>query len=115
MGTVAQIAFAFVAGLTVCGLAGSAMELACGRRLAFVEPYVSPAHVLRSLAATAFAGPFMLFNDALAARRERRISAPALASCGVTAMLWALALGVVVLGVASWAGILLVSPIDIGA
>lgn len=103
MGAVMLIAFAFLVGLTACGLAGSMMELASGRRLAFAEPYVSPAHVVRSLAATAFAGPFMLFNDALAARSEQRLSALALASCACTGLAWALALGVVLVGLASWA------------
>jgi hypothetical protein len=65
MSSVALIVFAFLVGLTVCGLAGSVLEIASGRRLAFVEPYVSPAHVLRSLGVTAVAGPFMLFNDRL--------------------------------------------------
>lgn len=91
------VAFAFLTGLTACGLIGTVLELACGRRLAFVEPYVSSDHVVRSLAA-ALAGPFMLVNDAMAARRERRISLPGLLSCLSTAMLWALALGVVLLG-----------------
>ena len=94
MGSLMLIAFAFLVGMTACGLAGSLMELATGRRLAFAEPYVSPAHVLRSLAATAFAGPFMLFNDALAARREGRLSTLALVSCACTGLAWALALGV---------------------
>lgn len=107
MGPAALTMFAFPVGLTVCGLAGSAMELAAGRRLAFVEPYVSPRHVVRSLAATAFAGPFMLANDALEARRERRISALALASCAFTAVLWTQALGIVTVAVASWATALL--------
>ena len=89
--------FAFLAGLMTCGLASTVMELACRRRLAFVEPYMSADHILRSLVAAALAGPFMLLNDALAARRERRISSLALLSCMGTAMLWALALGVVVL------------------
>ncbi len=71
MGLLELVLFAFAVGLTACGLAGSAMELVAGRRLAFAEPYVSPAHVLRSLAATACAGPFMLANDALDARRAR--------------------------------------------
>lgn len=93
-------AFAFLTGLTACGLAGTVMELACGRRLAFVEPYVSSDHVIRSLAAAAFAGPFMLVNDAMAARGARRISFLGLLSCLATAMLWALALGVVLLGLA---------------
>ncbi|MEO5755722.1 MAG: hypothetical protein ABIQ51_02585 [Mesorhizobium sp.] len=100
-------AYAFVVGLTVCGLAGSAMELISGRKIAFVEPYVSPSHILRSLAATACAGPFMLFNDALDARRTGRISTLALMSCCCTAIAWSLALGVVVLAIASWASRLL--------
>jgi hypothetical protein len=70
---------------------------------------VSPAHVLRSLAATASAGPFMLVNDALAAHRQHRVSALALASCFCTALFWTLALGIVLIGIASWAKGLLVS------
>ncbi|MBN9244517.1 MAG: hypothetical protein J0I98_17160 [Mesorhizobium sp.] len=97
MDLVSLIAFAFPVGLTACGLVGTAMEMAGGRRLAFVEPYVSPRHVLRSLAAVAVGGPFMLMNDALAARRARRISLGLLVSCGCTALAWALALGVTVL------------------
>ncbi|AEH89128.1 MULTISPECIES: DUF6949 family protein [Mesorhizobium] len=94
--------FAFVVGLTVCGLIGSTMELVSGRKVAFAEPYVSASHVLRSLAATAGAGPFMLVNDALDARRQNRISTVALLSCGCTAIAWSLALGIVVLAIASW-------------
>ncbi|TGV05021.1 hypothetical protein EN816_36860, partial [Mesorhizobium sp. M8A.F.Ca.ET.173.01.1.1] len=73
------------------------------RRLAFAEPYVSPVHILRSLAATTCAGPFMLTNEALAARREGRIGTMALFSCGCTAIAWALALGIVLITIASWA------------
>ncbi|MFD1983223.1 DUF6949 family protein [Mesorhizobium newzealandense] len=102
MDPLALTVFAFVVGLTACGLAGSMMELVSGRKVAFTEPYVSPSHLLRSLLATACAGPFMLVNDALDARRERRISTLALMSCGCTAIAWALALGVVVLAIASW-------------
>ena len=102
MGPLELTVFAFVVGLTACGLAGSMMELVSGRKVAFAEPYVSPSHVLRSLLATACAGPFMLVNDALDARRERRISTLALMSCGCTAIAWALALGIVVLAIASW-------------
>jgi hypothetical protein len=92
-----SVVFAFLTGLTACGLVGTVLELACGRRLAFVEPYVATDHVIRSLAAAAFAGPFMLLNDAMAARRAGRISLLGLLSCLCTAMLWALALGVVLL------------------
>jgi uncharacterized protein DUF6949 len=102
MGPLELTVFAFVVGLTACGLAGSTMELVSGRKVAFSEPYVSPSHLLRSLLATACAGPFMLVNDALDARRERRISTLALMSCGCTAIAWSLALGIVVLAIASW-------------
>ncbi|WP_296737771.1 hypothetical protein [Mesorhizobium sp.] len=101
--------YVFAVGLTACGLAGSAMELISGRRLAFAEPYVSSTRILRSLAATACAGPFMLANEALDARREGRISTLALLSCGCTAVAWALALGIVLVAIASWATGLLVS------
>ena len=107
MGPVELTLFAFAVGVTACGLVGSAMELIAGCRLAFVEPYVSPSHIVRSLAVTASAGPFMLVNDALDARRQGRISTPALISCGCTAVAWALALGVVLIAIASWAGTLL--------
>lgn len=111
MGSLEITLFAFVVGLTVCGLAGSTMELVSGRRVAFAEPYVSPSHVLRSLLATACAGPFMLINDALDARRAGRISAVMLVSCGCTAVAWALALGTVMLAIASWTAALLGSGI----
>ncbi|WP_376704581.1 hypothetical protein RQ479_07250 [Mesorhizobium sp. ISC25] len=107
MGPVEQIIFSFMAGLTACGLAGSAMELIAGRKLAFVQPYVSSKHMLRSLAATACAGPLMFANEALDAWRERRISVLGLISCGCTATIWALALGMVVIAIASWAASLL--------
>lgn len=85
------------------------MELISGRRLAFAEPYVSSTRILRSLAATACAGPFMLANEALDARREGRISMLALVSCGCTVVAWALALGIVLVAIASWTTGLLVS------
>lgn len=104
MNAIGFLAFAFSVGLTAGGLAGSAMETAAGRPLAFAEPYVSARHLLRSLAAVAVAGPFMLVNDALAARRSRRISSGALAGCGATALVWALALGLAILSCMRWAG-----------
>lgn len=102
MSLLLPVLFAFAVGLTGCGLAGSVMELVAGRRLTFAGPYVSPAHILRSLAAAACAGPFMLANDALDARREGRISTLMLMSCGCTVMAWALALGIVLIAIAAW-------------
>lgn len=105
-------AFAFLVGLTLCGLAGSIMEMVSGRRLAFAAPYVTPAHVFRSLAMTVAAGPFMLVNDALDAHREQRLSTAGLGSCMCTAVVWLMALGVVTITIASLVGSLLSLPLD---
>jgi hypothetical protein len=107
MGTVEVTCFAFSTGLTFCGLAGSMMELAAGRRLSFTDPFVSPRHMPRSLGAAAAAGPFMLANDALDAWRSRGVSMLTLVSCVLTAAGWALATGVVVIDLASRAAELL--------
>lgn len=106
-------AFAFLVGLTLCGLAGSIMELVSGRRLAFAAPYVTPAHVARSLAMTVAAGPFMLVNDALDAHREQRLSTAGLGSCMCTAVIWLMALGVVTITVASVVDSLLSLPVNL--
>lgn len=105
-------AFAFLVGLTLCGLVGSIMELVSGRRLAFAAPYVTTAHLFRSLAMTVAAGPFMLVNDALDAHRGQRLSGAGLASCMCTAVIWLMALGVVTISVASVAGSLLSLPLE---
>ncbi|PTE12084.1 DUF6949 family protein [Mesorhizobium helmanticense] len=109
MGPVEHTLFAFMSGLTACGLVGAAMELMSGRRLAFAEPYVSPKHMLRTLLATACAGPLMFINDALDSWREGHISTLVLISCGCTATIWALALGIALIDIASRADALLVS------
>jgi hypothetical protein len=97
------LAFAFLVGVTVCGLSGTLLELLASRPLRFGEPFLSRQKPLRSLAATALAGPLMLANDALFAFRASRISIAGLASSAVIAAAWALATGVVVLDVAAWA------------
>jgi hypothetical protein len=94
-------AFALMTGLTVAGITGSLMELATGRTLGFREPFLTGRAVLRSLAAAALAGPLMLVNDALAARRAGRISVQGLLSCAATALVWATASGIVVISLAS--------------
>ncbi len=108
MGPVSATAFAFLAGLTVCGLAGSFMELATGRLLSLAAPFISPGHVVRSTCSTAIAGPFMLLNDALAWRRADRISTPLLCALAGLAGIWLLATGVVTLALASFAALHLV-------
>lgn len=93
-------AFLFLVGVTVAGLVGSAMEIAAGRRLGFVEPYVCRQRVARSILAALAAGPLMLANDALAAWRERRVGLHALALAVFAAVLWCCATGIVVTEIA---------------
>lgn len=93
-------AMAFLSGLTVCGIAGTAMELAAGRSLSFAEPFVSSRYVLRSLASSLAAGPYMLVNDALRSREAGGISRPLFAVCLSVAVIWILAAGTVVIDLA---------------
>ena len=93
--------YAFLTGLTICGLAGTVMEIVAGRRLSFAEPFVSSERALRSLASAAAAGPFMLASDALDAWRRGDVSAVVALSCAITAAIWALATGIVALDLAA--------------
>jgi hypothetical protein len=90
----------FLVGTTIAGLSGSIMEIVSGRPLGFAEPYVARASISRSLCATLAAGPMMLFNEALQARREHRVGAGALIAAASVAAVWACATGVVVIEVA---------------
>jgi hypothetical protein len=94
METIGLTAFAFLAGLTVAGVSGSIMELAWGARLSLGEPFLDRRRVALSMCASAAAGPFMLVNDALCAREERRIGGPAMTASLLVAALWLLATGV---------------------
>lgn len=67
MSALAMAAFAFLVGLTVAGLCGSLMQIATGRTVGFIAPYVSHDWLARSLLATLAAGPIMLGNEALLA------------------------------------------------
>jgi hypothetical protein len=101
------ICFTFLAGLTLCGLVGSTLELVAGRRVSFGEPFVANGHVLRSLAATAGAGPFMLVNEALAAWRREHVPTLFMLICTLLAGGWALATGIVAVDLAQRAAALL--------
>lgn len=100
MGPVAALSYIFMAGLTVAGLAGSAVELMAGRSLSFAEPFVSQAHLPRSLLVAAAAGPAMLCNDAMAASRAGQISRAGLATRIAVALVWVMAEGIVAVGLA---------------
>ena len=93
--------FAFVTGVTVAGLSASLMQIVTGRTVGFIEPFVSNRMIARSLLAALAAGPMMLGNDALNARREGRAGWLVLSVVCALAMLWASATGIVVLEVAS--------------
>lgn len=93
--------FAFVTGVTLAGLSASLMQIATGRAVGFIEPFVSSRMIARSLLAALAAGPMMLGNDALNARREGRVGLGALSVACAVAVLWASATGIVVLEVAS--------------
>ena len=86
--------FAFMVGLTVCGLSGTLMEIASGTRLRMAEPFVSGRRPGLSLLASMAAGPFMLLNDAVAAQREGRIGPRGLAAAFATASVWTLSMGI---------------------
>ena len=101
------LAFAFAVGLTFSGLGASALELATGRRLGFRPPFVIRGRFGRSLALTVLVGPFMLTNEAIAARRAGLVDPLALALCGIGAAIWATATGVVVVELALLASALL--------
>ena len=100
-------AFALLTGLTIGGMTGSIVELVSGRLLSFQAQPGSPRRLLGSLACTAAVGPFMLVNDALRAWRARRVSTAFLIGCGLTALAWLLATGIVALDLASRAAVLL--------
>jgi hypothetical protein len=97
----AAIAFALIAGITLSGLTGTLLELVTGQPVSFREPYLSPRRIVRSLLAAALAGPMMLANDALAARRDGAISGAYFAFCAGTSLVWAAALGTATVGVAA--------------
>jgi hypothetical protein len=94
MHAVALVAYAFAVGTTLCGLAGTTFELFAGRRLGFRPPFVRRERFAVSLALTMAAGPFMLANEAIAARQAGAIDRAAAALCALAAAVWATALGV---------------------
>lgn len=92
---VGSLFFALAAGLAAGGLAATAAQMLTGLAPGFFPPYVRRSRFLTSLATTALIGPYMLFNEALAAHAEERIAAPALVTSALFALGWALASGIV--------------------
>lgn len=100
MAAIAQFAYAFAVGLTLAGLAATLLELSAGRRIGFRPPFVSAERFGRSLALTMLAGPLMLANEAIAARRTGLIELRVLGLCVVFAAVWSTATGVLLVELA---------------
>ncbi len=98
---VVEITFAFLVGITIGGMTASAMEIATGAPVSFRAAYMSAERPARTVLASVAAGPMMLTNDALAARRGGKISPALLGFCGFAALAWSTALGTAVVGLAA--------------
>lgn len=92
----ALLAYALAVGLAFCGLAGTVIEIATGRRLGLRPPFVTPGRLGRSLALTLAAGPFMLANEAIAAYRTGLFPRSAVMLWAAVALAWSTAVGVLV-------------------
>lgn len=101
MGILEQVVFAYIAGLVVGGVAASVLELVAEKQLSFAAPFFSREHLPRFMVAILAAGPFMLVNDALAARRQGQFSGLALTGVLGTASIWTWALGTLCVSVAA--------------
>lgn len=95
MGSLEQMVFAFIAGLVVAGIAASILELIADKRLSFAAPFFSTDHIPRFAVAVLVAGPFMLVNDALTARRRGEMAIGGLTGVMGTASIWLWAIGTV--------------------
>lgn len=100
MSIMTQIALAYVIGLVIGGVAAALLELVSGDEPSFAPPFFSVEHPLRFTLALLAAGPFMLANDALRARRNHTLTRGRLTWAFVTASIWALAIGTVSIGAA---------------
>lgn len=100
------LAFAFALGLSVSGVAASALGAYANVRAGFHPPFVRRDNLALSLFVTAIAGPVMLFNDALHARNKAGLGLFALAACLLIACIWILSLGILITELAWRAGIL---------
>jgi hypothetical protein len=98
MDSLAIAAFVLAAGLTFCGIAGTAIELIAGRKLSLGEPFVSVDNLSRSLVLVLLAGPFMTLNEAMLAAKQERIGWAAFAGVICFLAFWIAAMGVFVLG-----------------
>jgi len=107
MVAIAQFAYAFAVGLTLAGIAGTLLEIVIGRRIGFRPPFVMPGRFGRSLVLTMLAGPLMLANEAIAAKRVGLIQVSVFVICLAVAVVWSTATGVLLVELALVGGGLL--------
>lgn len=100
MHTLLLMAYTLAVGLTLTGIAASALELATGRRAGLRPPFIERGRLLSSLGSAVAAGPYIIGNEALAAWREGIIGGRALAFWTGVAVVWAFASGIVVVELA---------------
>lgn len=93
---VAALFLSLAFGLAAGGFAGALAQQLTGAPPRFLPPYVRRERFAASLAITALLGPYMLFNEALAARCEGRGNAALIAIAAALALGWALLSGIVV-------------------
>lgn len=94
MDQIATAAFVFLIGITLCGVFGSLLELTVGARLSFAAPFFDRSSRLGFVVAVVVAGPLMLSNDAIEARKAGRLDILSFATCALTALVWTMAIGV---------------------
>lgn len=101
------LTFAFALGLAVSSVAAMALGAPANTRAGFRPPFVNRDHLAMSLLITAFAGPVMLFNDAVEARGDGVIGPLFFVTCLAITGLWALAIGILATELAWRAGLLI--------
>lgn len=92
-----SVLFVFLAGLTLCGLSATVLELLTGARTSFAHPLLRRDRLAVSMIATAVAGPAMLINDALKARSFGRAGNRELLAAAAVSIVWLLSLGVLLI------------------
>lgn len=102
MNTLQLFGFAFLTGIVVSGLTASLCELLCGRPASFWQLIKSGSGPMVMWIFVVTAGPYMLLNDVMAARRSGRIGAIPIAAAIGTAIVWASATGIVVVDLGWW-------------
>lgn len=97
---IAMFAYALAVGLTLAGIVATLVELTNGRRIGFRPPFITADRFALSLALTVVAGPAMIANEAIAARREGVIEWPVLGICLTIAVAWCTATGILLVDLA---------------